>query len=182
MRDVVLYQLVSLDGVSEEPGNWFFDDGPEHLQNIAAVLDGQTDVLLGRNTYDYWASYWPTSDVEPFASFINGTTKHVASSRPLDPPWQNTKIIDGPAETYVRDLKQGAGGAIGIHGSTSLGRSLIAAGLVDEIRLAVAPTVAGSGVKLFPDGGGLSPLRLELVDIERSPQGTLFAHYRLAAD
>ena len=80
MRKVVLYQLLSLDGVAEEPGDWFFDNGPEMFANLGRVIGSQDDILLGRGTYDYWVGFWPTSDVEPFASFINGTPKHVVMS------------------------------------------------------------------------------------------------------
>ena len=88
MRNVVLLQWCSLDGVAEEPSDWFFDDGPELFDLIGRVLATQTDVLLGRGTYDYWVDFWPTADVEPFATFINATRKHVAtlerSHRQLD--------------------------------------------------------------------------------------------------
>ena len=54
MRTVVLYQLLSLDGVAEEPGDWFADDGPEMFENLRTVIERQATVLLGRGTYDYW--------------------------------------------------------------------------------------------------------------------------------
>ena len=66
MRTVVLYQLLSLDGVAEEPGDWFADDGSEMFENLRTVIEPQETVLLGRGTYDYWVDYWPTSDLEPF--------------------------------------------------------------------------------------------------------------------
>ena len=105
MRNVVLLMFTSLDGVAEEPSDWFFDDGPELFELIAEVVETQTDVLLGRGTYDYWVDYWPTSDVEPFASFINKTRKHVATSTELAGAWENTTRISGPAEDYVRQLR-----------------------------------------------------------------------------
>lgn len=57
MRNVVLYQLLTIDGVAEEPGDWLVDDGPELFANLASVIESQDDVLLGRGTYDYWATY-----------------------------------------------------------------------------------------------------------------------------
>ena len=80
MRNVVLLMFTSLDGVAEEPSDWSFDDGPELFELIAEVVETQTDVLLGRASYDYWVEYWPTSDIEPFASFINKT---LSALRPL---------------------------------------------------------------------------------------------------
>ena len=67
-RNVVLYQLLSLDGVAEEPGDWISDGGPEVFANLGRTIATQDDVLLGRGTYDYWVGYWPTSTIEPFAS------------------------------------------------------------------------------------------------------------------
>ena len=80
-RKVVLYQLLSLDGVAEEPGDWMFDSGPEVFANLARTIESQDDVLLGRGTYDYWVGYWPTSDIEPFATFVNGV-RNTSSPRP----------------------------------------------------------------------------------------------------
>jgi len=114
MRHVVLYELLTIDGVAEEPGDWLIDDGPELLTNLASIIESQDDVLLGRGTYDYWATYWPTSDVEPFATFINSTPKHVATSTELSLPWKNSElslpwknstVIAEPLRDYVRDLK-----------------------------------------------------------------------------
>jgi dihydrofolate reductase len=88
MRKVVLYHLTSVDGVSfEEPADWFDDDSPEVFSNLTSIIESQDDVLLGRGTYDYWVGYWPTSDVEPFASFINTTRKHVITSSKPSQEW-----------------------------------------------------------------------------------------------
>jgi dihydrofolate reductase len=177
-RNVVLFQFLSLDGVAEEPSDWHFDTGPELFENIARVLETQTDVLLGRSTYDYWVDYWPTSDVEPFASFINTTPKHVATSSDLTGHWDNAVRITSPVADYVRDLKQQSGGEIGIHGSIALARSLIAARLVDELRLVMSPTIAGHGKRLFPGDSTMDLQQFDLVDVQRSTKGTLFLHYR----
>ena len=176
MRKVVLYMLVSLDGVAEEPGDWMTDVDQPIFDNLTRVIEPQTTILLGRGTYDYWVGFWPGDGPEPFHSFINGTEKHVFTSRPLDADWANTVVVDGPAEDHVRRLRDGDGGDIGIHGSIRLARSLGAAGLIDEYRLVVSSNVAGSGDRLFGDG---SPARtLELVDLDHSPGGSLFLTYR----
>jgi dihydrofolate reductase len=182
MRNVVLLQWLSLDGVAEEPSDWFFDDGPELFDLIARVLETQKDVLLGRGTYDYWVDYWPTSDVEPFASFINATRKHVASSSDLTGHWENTVRLTSPVADYVRHLKQQSDGDIGIHGSTELARSLIAARLVDELRLVMPPTVAGHGKRLFSADADMELQQFDLVEVEKTPKGTLFLHYRASAE
>jgi len=181
MRNVVLTQFLSLDGVAEEPSDWFFDDGPELFANIARILETQTDVLLGRATYDYWVDYWPTSDVEPFATFINTTPKHVATSSELTGHWKDSVRITSPVVDYVRDFKRQSGGDIGIHGSTTLARSLIGARLVDELRLVMPPTIAGHGKRLFSADSEMALQQFDLLDVEKSPKGTLFLHCRATA-
>jgi len=175
MRSVVLYTLLSLDGVAEEPGDWFVDDGPEVVANLARVIATQDTVLLGHGTYDYWSGYWPTADVEPFAGFVNGTPKHVFTSTTPDEPWANTTFVAAPAAEHVAELKQQAGGDIGIHGSIALARSLMAARLVDRIELVISPALAGHGRRLFPDDDTFRPV--ELVTSNPSPKGTLFLTY-----
>ena len=181
MRSVVLLHFLSLDGVAEEPSDWFFDDGPELFENIARVIEPQRDVLLGRGTFDYWVDYWPASDVEPFASFINATRKHVATSNDLTGHWDNTVRITSPVDDYVRHLKQQSDGDIGIHGSTTLARSLIASRLVDELRLVMPPTIAGHGKHLFSADTEGDLQQFDLLDVEKTPKGTLFLHYGAAA-
>jgi dihydrofolate reductase len=175
-RKVVLYQLLSLDGVAEEPGDWMFDDGPEVFANLARTISSQDDVLLGRGTYDYWVGYWPTSDIEPFATFINTVRKHVISSSEPTEKWQNSTYVDTPVVGYVAALKDRPGRDIGVHGSIQLARFMLRNRLVDELRLVVAPALAGHGRRLFAGDDALD--RLELIDVDRSPKGTLFLHYR----
>ena len=183
MRKVVLTQWLSLDGIAEEPSDWFFDDGPELFELIARIIEPQTDVLLGRGTYDYWVDYWPTSDVQPFASFINATCKHVATSRDLTGHWANTVRITSPVADYVREMKkQSDGGDIGIHGSIALAGSLIASRLVDELRLVLPPVVVGRGKRLFSGESDAGLQQFALLEVQQSPKGTLFLHYGAATE
>jgi dihydrofolate reductase len=177
VRDVVVYQLLSLDGVAEEPSDWLFDDGPEVFANLSRVIESQTDVLLGRATYEYWSGYWPSSDVEPFASFINSTPKHIFTSSPFTVDWANTVAVTTSAVDYVRALKVQTGGDVGIHGSTRLARSLLRADLVDRLELVVAPSIAGRGARLFDADDQLR--RLSLERLERTPAGSLLLTYQL---
>ena len=179
MRRVVLYMLLSLDGVAEEPGDWMTDFDQPIFDNLARVIGSQDTILLGRGTYDYWVDFWPGDGPEPFHSFINGTEKHVFTSRPLEKEWANTVVVGDSAEEHVRALKDGDGGDIGIHGSIRLARSLNAAGLIDEYRLVVSSTIAGHGERLFGDDQSLRPL--ELVDSATTPGGTLLLGYRPAS-
>ncbi len=177
MRNVVLYQLLSLDGVAEEPGDWMFDTDRAIFDNLGAIIEKQDAILLGRTTYDYWVGYWPTSDLEPFATFVNTTQKHVFTSSTLDQEWANTTVAQASPEAYVADLKRQPGGDIGIHGSIQLARTLLRAGLVNELRLVVAPALASGGKRLFEEGEGLQ--RLELVDSDRTTDGALLLGYRV---
>ena len=179
MRKLVLYELLALDGVAEEPGNWLFDGGDEFIENLGRVIDKQDAVLLGRGTYDYWVDFWPTATMEPFASFINGTPKHVfASSKPAA-EWAGSTFVEVAPVDYVTELKQQDGGDIGIHGSIALAQTLLRAELVDELRLVIAPTLAGSGRRLFEPDAQLQ--RFELIDVERTPSGLALLGYRKRA-
>ncbi|GAB3259026.1 dihydrofolate reductase family protein [Kineosporia babensis] len=175
MRDVVLYQLLSLDGVAEEPGDWMHEVDDAVFENLRSVISDQDDILLGRGTYDYWVDYWPTSDVQPFADFVNTTPKHVFTSGAFEAAWDNTTVVTEPAVDYVRRLREQEGGDIGIHGSIRLAGSLINADLVDRLELVVAPAVAGSGRRLF--GSGTAAHRLQLLKVSSSPTGAVFASY-----
>ncbi len=179
MRKVVLYQLLSMGGVAEEPGDWLFDSDEAIFANLGLTIGTQDAVLLGRNTYEYWLDYWPTSDIEPFASFINGTEKHVFSSSPLEREWANATMVSDPAEAFVADLKRNPGGDIGIHGSIQLAQSLLRARLVAELRLVIAPAIAGHGRRLFDGDDDLQ--RLDAVSVDRSPSGSLLVHSRIDA-
>jgi dihydrofolate reductase len=167
--------MLSLDGVAEEPSDWQFD-GEELFDIVGQVIETQDTILLGRGTFDYWSGFWPNDGPEPFHSFINNTPKHVFTSTPLGAEWANTVVVNGPAADHVRELKQQSGGEIGIHGSIELAGSLIDAGLVDDYRLIVAPTLARRGKRLFEGEAELR--RLELAGLDRTDSGTLLLHYR----
>src|SRR4051812_48517586 len=140
--------MVSLNGVAEDPQEFFgWDDALD--ANLDAVIATQDTVVLGRRSYDEWVEFWPTSDMEPFASFINGAAKYVATSTPLALPWANTTVIEGDLVAFVRELKSQPGGDIGVHASISVAQALLAGGLVDEVKLTVAPTIAGQGRRLL---------------------------------
>ena len=181
MRKIVVYELSSLDGVAEDPDKLdFFADWDDAMDaNLAAVIATQDAVILGRRSYADWAQFWPDSRIEPFATFINGVAKYVATSTPLDPAWANSTAIDGGLVDFVRELKQRPGGDIGVHASISVAQTLLAAGVVDELRLVIAPTIAGRGRRLLD---GLPSIRLESIRGEISPSGYLLADYRVVQE
>jgi dihydrofolate reductase len=176
VRKIVVYELLSLDGVAEDPDG-FFDDWDDAMDaNLAAVIATQDAVILGRRSYTEWARFWPTSQIEPFATFINGVTKYIATSTPLDQDWANASALDGGLVESVRDLRQQDGGDVGVHASISVAQALLAADVVDELRLVIAPRIAGRGRRLLD---GLPSIRLEAVRSEVSPAGYLLVDYRV---
>ena len=176
MRKVIAYELLSLDGVAEAPDE-FFDEWDDAMEsNLAAVIGTQDAVILGRRSYDEWAAFWPSSEIEPFATFINGVAKYVATSTPLDREWGNAIAVNGELIDFVQDLKNQRGRDIGIHASISVAQALLMAGVVDELRLVIAPTIASGGRKLFE---GLPPVRLESIRSATSPSGHLLVDYQI---
>jgi dihydrofolate reductase len=188
VRKVVQYTLTSLDGAVDDPRRYFPDSNPtvasapvldSVLADLEAQLIGTQDaVLLGRNMFDEWSRYWPMSDEQPFADFINGVKKYVVTSRPLTNSWTHAEAVAGPIADIVRDLKARPGGDIGVHGSITLAQSLLAEGLVDELQLAVGPVLDPTGRRLFE---GIDHLRrLELLGATPTPSGAVWITYRVA--
>jgi dihydrofolate reductase len=192
MRRIVIFTLSTLDGAVDDPNRYFPDPDPDASGPSAPTYDavmerleeqliaGQDAVFLGRGMYDEWSRFWPTSDVQPFADFINSVQKYVLSSRELTPSaWTNAERVSGPLHDVVADLRSRPGsGDIGVHGSITLAQSLLAAGLADELQLAVAPVLDPLGRRLFADMPELR--RLVLVSSTETDSGALWLVYRPA--
>jgi dihydrofolate reductase len=176
MRKIVVYELLTLDGVATDPESFFADWDDAMDANLAAVIATQDAVILGRRSYNEWAQFWPGSQVEPFATFINGVTKYVATSTPLDRDWANATVLGGGLAESVRNLKQQPGGDVGVHASISVAQALLAAGVVDELKLVVAPRIAARGRRLLD---GLPSIQLEPIRSQISPAGYLLIDYRV---
>jgi dihydrofolate reductase len=179
MRKVVAFAFLSLDGVAEGPDRFFTDWDDVVDARGEELIATQDAVILGRRSYDEWAEYWPTSDIEPFATFINGVAKYVATSKPLDVTWPNTTVVDGDLVAFVRDLKDRPGGDIGVHASISVTQALLAGGVLDELRLAVAPVIVGRGRRLLD---GLPSIRLKPIGSATSPSGWLLVDYAVVVE
>ncbi len=187
MPDIVLYTLVSLDGATEDPHRYFPETGDRHGAPVfdeelarleAEMLARQGAVLLGRRTYDEWSRYWPSSDEQPFADFINAVPKYVVTSTPLDGAWNNAHPVSGALAEVVADAKARTDGDVGVHASITLATALLAEDLVDELCLAVGRVLDPVGPRLF---AGLPARReLELVEAASTPSGSLWLRYRLA--
>jgi dihydrofolate reductase len=176
VRKIVVYELLSLDGVAERPDGFFADWDDVMDANLAAVIATQDAVILGRRSYAEWAQFWPDSDIQPFAEFINRVAKYVATSTPLDRDWAHATAIEGGLVEFVRDLRQQGGGDVGVHASISVAQALLAAGLADELRLVTAPRIVGRGRRLLD---GLPSIQLEAIRSAISPAGYLLADYRV---
>jgi dihydrofolate reductase len=176
VRKIVVYALLSLDGVAEAPDSFFADWDEAMDENLAAVIATQDAVILGRRSYTEWAQFWPSSQIEPFATFINGVTKHIATSTPLDRDWAHATAIDGGLVEFVRELKQQPGGDVGVHASISVAQALLAADVVDELKLVIGPMIAGPGRRLLD---GLPSMKLESIRSKTSPTGYLIVDYRV---
>jgi len=176
VRKVVVYELLSLDGVAEDPDSFITVWDEAMGANLADVIAAQDAVILGHRSYGEWAEFWPDSDIQPFATFINGVAKFVAASAPLKREWANVTVVDGGLAEFVRDLKDRAGGDIGVHASISVAQALLAADVVDELKLVIAPRIAGSGRRLLD---GLPSIQLESIRSSTSPSGHLLVDYRV---
>ena len=173
VRKIIVYELLSLDGVAEDPQ---FDWDDTMGENLISIIETQDTVILGHRTYNEWAEFWPESGLEPFASFINGVMKYVVASTELDRTWSNTTIVKGDMIEFVSKLKSEPGSDIGVHGSISVARSLLAAGVVDELKLVVMPKILGQGNRLLED---LPAISLEPIRSKISPGGYLLVDYRI---
>lgn len=186
MRKVVLYTLMALDGAVDRPGRYFgapdrpggqppeFDAAMDAFETD--LIETQDAVLLGRGMYEEWSEFWPTVEDQPFADFINSVEKYVVTSSPLTSEWDKTEVVAQPVEDFVTALKARPGGDIGVHGSIELAKSLLRAGLVDELRLVVGPIVGCPGRRLFDE---LDELRLDLLSAVPTPTGSLLLAYRI---
>ena len=175
MRKVVAYELMSLDGVAEEPSDFITEFDEVMSENLGRVIGTQDVVLLGRRTYDEWAGFWPSSAIEPFASFINEVEKCVVTSTQPEVTWSPTTAINGDLIDVLTGMKQRPGGDIGVHGSIALTQSLLASGFIDELRLVIAPALQGGGRRLFE---GMTR-GLTLTRHLSSPSGSLLLDFRI---
>lgn len=195
MRQINVLTFLSLDGVMQGPGapeedrsggfsrgGWsvgYFDDAVG--QEMGKEMGRPFDLLLGRRTYDIFASHWPRV-TEPGADMgINKSKKFVATNRPLTTGWNGTAVrLEGDVAEAVRKLKAGSGPELQVHGSGTLIQTLLAADLVDELWLKIFPVTIGSGRRLFAEGTRYAGFAL--VETSASPSGVIVAKYRRAGD
>jgi dihydrofolate reductase len=194
---VVIIEFISLDGVVQAPGGpeedtdgGFAHGGWSHPFFDEAVGAGFDDaltnadaLLFGRRTWQSMAAAWPGRAGDPFADRMNAIPKHVVTATLGDDEltWNNTSRIPGDeAVARIRELRESEGGDLVVMGSPTLARTLIADGLVDELRLMIEPVLLGGGKTIFPADGSLRTL--ELVSTVTSGTGVHVATYRPVAE
>jgi dihydrofolate reductase len=172
MAKVISTLFISADGVAEIDLEWHFPYFDENMGR-AVTEDYETgDVLLiGRDTYDSFAGAWPEREAAggedaPFAKQLGDTRKVVVSRQDLKFTWRNSELIDGELTDAVRALKADPGvKGVLIPGSVSVVQQLLAAGLIDELRLLVHPVAARKGTRLFGDGGPAQHLKVLATEV-----------------
>ena len=193
MRKLIVAEFISLDGVMQAPGGpdedpsgefrlggWIVPYGDEAIDQAVQDLFSQPfELLLGRRTYDIFAAYWPRvradSASHAIADLFNSVPKHVATHRSDTLDWQNSHALEGGLADAIRALKHQDGANLLTHGSGDMVRQLLAAGLVDELRLLIYPVVLGRGKRLFDDNAQVSAFTL--AHSTSTPGGVLITRY-----
>ena len=190
MRKLKVTTFLTLDGVMQAPGGpeedpdsgfdqggWsvgYWDDQVD--QEMGDFMGTPFDLVLGRKTYEIFASFWPNATEEQGAKPMNDAIKNVASRTLKSLEWAKSVLIEGDVVEGVRALKQSDGPELQIHGSSNLIQSLLPHKVIDEFHLLIFPVVLGKGKRLFDEGA--MPDGFELVDHKVSSSGVIIATYR----
>jgi dihydrofolate reductase len=192
MRKIIVLTFVSLDGVMQAPGGptedpsgnfkfggWTFPYFDEFLgQVMTEQMSEPFDLLLGRKTFEIFASYWPFHPEE--GAGINQATKYVASNTLTHSDWSKSVFLHGDVVDQIKQLKQLVGPDLQVHGSSNFIQTLLAADLVDEFWLKIFPVTLGGGKRLFDQGS--MPVSYTLTDSKVSPSGVIIANFVRAGD
>ncbi|MET2869603.1 MULTISPECIES: dihydrofolate reductase family protein [Exiguobacterium] len=187
MRKIIVLEHLSLDGVIQAPGGKEEDLSEDFMHGgwtepfssqelgiwIRTQMHSEFDLLLGRKTYDQWASYWPNHD--DVWREATRAMKYVVTRQSQDSRWESTTFLTEPVEALKR-IKQEEGSDLHVWGSSELVHTLLANDLIDEVRLIVYPIIIGSGKRLFPDGNIL-PLQLDVIEQQLMPNGVHVVRY-----
>ncbi len=194
MRKIITTTFLTLDGVMQAPGgpeedtvNGFKYGGWQAAipmdemmgATLSAAMAAPFELLLGRKTYDIFASYWPhaKTDQEVAVPF-NRTRKYVVSRKPFEPSWNNSACITGDVVAQIKKLKEGKGPNLWVWGSGELVQTLLEHDLIDLMELWTYPLTIGSGKRFF--AGGTKPEKFRLVDSKISSTGVIIAAYERA--
>jgi len=192
MRKIIVLTFVSLDGVMQAPGGptedpsgafqyggWtvpYFDEFGGQV--MTEQMSKPFDLLLGRKTFEIFASYWPQHPEE--GPGINRATKYVASNTLTTHEWKTTVFLKGDVANEIRKLKGQDGPDLQVHGSSNLIQTLLEHDLIDEFWLKIFPVTLGGGKRLF--GQGTIPAAFTLVNSKTSPSGVIVANFKRAGE
>lgn len=188
MRKIVVLSFLSLDGVMQAPGGpqedtsggfayggWSFPYFDEFTGKIMEEQMGHPfDLLLGRKTFEIFASYWPQHKEE--GAGINNATKYVASNTLHESTWEKTVFLKGDVVAEIKKLKDQDGPELQVHGSGDFIQTLLKHDLVDELWLKIFPVTLGAGKRLFAEG--TVPAAFTLTESKSSPSGIIFANFK----
>lgn len=191
MRKINVLTFLTLDGVMQGPGGSTEDTdgnftyggwvGPYFDEFLGQTMGEQmqpSDLLLGRRTFEIFASYWPQhADEWPG---INDVTKYVASNTLTSSDWQNTTILRGNVVDQIKQIKSGEGRDLQVHGSANFIQTLLKADLIDEFWFKIFPITIGTGKRLFDQG--TMPASFTLTEAKSSPSGVIVANYKRAGE
>jgi dihydrofolate reductase len=194
MRKINAFESITLDGVMQAPahadedrrggfehGGWampYADPEVDAGRAADAGMAGTGAVLLGRVTYEDFASVWPGQPDNPFGRFLNAARKYVASRTLREPlEWQNSQLLEGDAIDAIARLRDSDGPDVIVLGSGQIVRQLLARNLLDELTLQIHPVVLGDGIRLL-EGGQVTKLRL--ADSSTTAKGVVIATYHPA--
>src|SRR4051812_16354523 len=191
MRKIITTTFVTLDGVMQAPGGpeedisggfayggWQLSYPSDEMMDstLSQIMNAPFELLLGRKTYDIFASYWPTNKTEPeVAEPFNTTKKYVVTHAPFEPSWQNSFCLTGDVAAQIQKLKEEDGPDLWVWGSGNLIQTLLKEHLIDQMHLLIYPITIGTGKKLFAEG--TQPQNFKLADSYVSSTGVILATY-----
>lgn len=192
MRKIIVLTFITLDGVMQAPGGptedtsgnftyggWtvpYFDEFGGQV--MTEQMSKPFDLLLGRKTFELFASYWPQHPEE--GAGINRATKYVASNTLTKHEWSKTVFLKGNVVDEIKKLKGQDGPDLQVHGSSNLIQTLLEHDLIDELWLKIFPVTLGMGKRLFDKG--TIPASFALVDSKSSPSGVIIANFKRAGE
>jgi dihydrofolate reductase len=191
MRKIITTTFITLDGVMQAPGGpeedktggfayggWQLSYPSDEMLNskLNEFFSAPFELLLGRITYDIFASYWPTDNKEPeVAEPFNRTRKYVVTHKVFEPTWNNSVCITGDVISEIKKLKEMDAPDLCVWGSGNLIQTMLENHLIDRMHLFIYPMTLGTGKKLF--AGGTQPEGFKLTESKVSTTGVIFATY-----
>lgn len=189
MRKIIVLTFLSLDGVMQAPGGpqedrsggfkyggWIVPYFDEFLGKVMSEQMKPADLLLGRKTFEIFASYWPHHEKD--WAGINDVTKYVVSNNLTRSKWTNSVFLKTVEE--IKKLKEQDGRDLQVHGSANLIQTLLKNDLIDELWLKIFPVTLGKGKRLFTEG--IPPAAFTLIESKTSPSGVIIANYKRSGE